>query len=497
MKSKKTIYLIWFMIVCLVAFMFVATYAYFTLEITGTGNKNEINSIFGNLEITFTDTSNVSLVNAYTGDSITKTFTVENTGDLPLFYDIYFKEVVNNFADPEDLVYSISSTNNGAYSTGTMVPTTNDNRIARAVSIAPGIVHSYTMTITFLRTDDDQSDNANKTFSAKISASPTVDVVAGGRIFKNNSLGYALLNNNTVLSSSGIDFSANATDGLYYTNTSIDSTTVYYFRGSNALNNNLIFAGKCWKIIRTTEDYGIRIIYNGTPTDNKCESVGSAVIDSSSFNDNNNYNAYVGYMFGSASSSGYLDEHANNNASMVKDKLDSWYGSNISTYASYVADSYYCNDRKTSSFTLNSVIYGKDGYGNHNTGYLSRNNLINNKPSYNCFNKLDIFTVQNDRGNASLNNPIGLITSAEAMYAGLNLSTDSSSNYLYSGNDYWTMSPAYFNGSRAYNSYITSGGKISDGVVSTSYGIRPVITLKQDTILIGGNGSAASPYKIN
>ena len=36
-------------------------------------------------------------------------------------------------------------------------------------------------------------------------------------------------------------------------------------------NNNVLFGGFCWKIVRTTDTGGIKLIYNGTPTnDNKC-----------------------------------------------------------------------------------------------------------------------------------------------------------------------------------------------------------------------------------
>ena len=374
MEKNKSMFFIGALILTLLALMFAGTYAFFSLNITGEGNKNEMNAFAGDMEITFNDTSNVSLINAYTGESITKTFTIENTGDATVYYDISFSEVTNNFADPEDLVYTISSTNNGAIVSQTVVPTTSNNKLASAVAIDAGVTQSYTLIITFLRTNEDQSDNSNKTFSAKISVEPTADDIAGGRIYTSNSLGYAILNNNTVLSSEGVDFDGAAVDGLYYTNSAIDGKTIYYFRGSNALNNNLIFAGKCWKIVRTTEDFGVRIIYNGEAIGNTCSGISNdtTVTGSSSFNENDEYNAYVGYMFGLPSSANYNDEHTNSTSSTIKGILDNWYTNNISTYNTYVSDSYYCNDRKTTSFTLNSVVYGFLGYGNNNTGYHTR-----------------------------------------------------------------------------------------------------------------------------
>ena len=41
-----------------------------------------------------------------------------------------------------------------------------------------------------------------------------------------------------------------------------DQYPIYYYRGA-VENNNVIFANKCWKIVRTTETGGTKLIYNG------------------------------------------------------------------------------------------------------------------------------------------------------------------------------------------------------------------------------------------
>jgi hypothetical protein len=84
--------------------------------------------------------------------------------------------------------------------------------------------------------------------------------------------------------------------------------TVYYFRG-DVDNNNVIWADKCWKIIRTTYTGGTKMIYNGVPTDvngaRQCLATGSDT--AITYNGANtfrfsNYNgaspADVGYMYG-------------------------------------------------------------------------------------------------------------------------------------------------------------------------------------------------------
>ena len=87
-------------IAIIVALMGTATYAYFTLEIEGVGKNNILRTFNKNMEITYTETSNVTLENAYTGDSLTKTFTVKNTGNTDVYYNVVLENVVNNFAKP-------------------------------------------------------------------------------------------------------------------------------------------------------------------------------------------------------------------------------------------------------------------------------------------------------------------------------------------------------------------------------------------------------------
>ena len=54
-------------------------------------------------------------------------------------------------------------------------------------------------------------------------------------------------------------------EGLYILpGTENDTNPIYYYRG-NVNNNNVLFAGYCWQIVRTTDTGGIKIIYNGKP----------------------------------------------------------------------------------------------------------------------------------------------------------------------------------------------------------------------------------------
>ena len=72
---------------------------------------------------------------------------------------------------------------------------------------------------------------------------------------------------------------------------------VYYYKG-NVQNNNVLFAGFCWKIVRTTETGGVKIVYNGIQKNGSCNNTGTdSQIGRSVFNSSYNSPSYVGYMY--------------------------------------------------------------------------------------------------------------------------------------------------------------------------------------------------------
>ena len=64
---------------------------------------------------------------------------------------------------------------------------------------------------------------------------------------------------------------------------------IKYYRG-NVTNNNVNFAGYCWKIIRTTEKGGTKLLYNGKPDSNGvCTNTGNdSLLTATTFNINSN-----------------------------------------------------------------------------------------------------------------------------------------------------------------------------------------------------------------
>ena len=148
--------------------------------------------------------------------------------------------------------------------------------------------------------------------------------------------------------------------------------------------------------------------------------------------------------------------------------------------------------------------YGTLGYGTNNTVYAPTKRFLNTSwswlgsqtPTLNCSQSNDLFTASgSSKGNKKLIYPIGLITADEVILAGGFGGSNNSSYYLYTGQDYWTLSPRFFNGGYASVFYVNSTGFLSSANVNGSYGVRPVINLKAD-LSFTGEGTIDSPYEV-
>ncbi len=83
-----------------------------------------------------------------------------------------------------------------------------------------------------------------------------------------------------LMADSSIGLDTNVNFDSYYSNSGVytiastenDTYPVHYYRG-NIDNNNVLFAGFCWKMVRTTSTGGVKLIYNGTPKDDYDSSI--------------------------------------------------------------------------------------------------------------------------------------------------------------------------------------------------------------------------------
>ena len=280
-----------------------------------------------------------------------------------------------------------------------------------------------------------------------------------------------------------IDFSKTSeqdnTNGVYMTTNTDSGIPVYYYRGN--VDNRVIFANKCWKIIRTTETGGVKLIYDGKPTNGQCNNTGgNSAIATSAFNLNRDNAKYVGYMYGNS-----IDDTTNTTDSTIKASIDTWYKNNMTNYTDKLEDTVFCSDR---SYTTNGSTLN----------FATKTRLdVNKTPTLKCKNLKDRFTVDINNGNGNLTYPIALITADETVYAGVVLNSANSTFYLKIGTWYVTMSPYDFTSSAPHVLYIGSGGILKGadgGVYDASGAVRPVISLKPGIAMTGGSGTATDPF---
>lgn len=242
-----------------------------------------------------------------------------------------------------------------------------------------------------------------------------------------------------------------------------------------------------------TSDYVGYYTFNGTRSstyNNYIYKIISVTAGSSS--------ARVGYKYVTYGTTSKEKAQTNTNSSDIKSYLDTWYENNIkgTTNEQYVKDNLFCNDRSISGNT--SSGYSNKGHGAERTLYRWYNgpwesySKYNNKMLLVCPQKNDAFTVSDtSKGNGALAYGIGLVTADEVVLAG-GWSSSNSNYYLYSGQDYWTMSPEYFNGT-AREHHVLPSGAADDDFVYIDNGARPVINLSSE-ILKNGSGTASDPY---
>ena len=187
-----------------------------------------------------------------------------------------------------------------------------------------------------------------------------------------------------------------------------------------------------------------------------------------------------------------LDNSTNENDSVIKTAIDTWYKKNIIDYTSQLEDTVFCNDR---SYDVSKGGFDKDHSNSSADVYFSSYQRVmnNKKPTLMCVNNNDKFTVEKSNGNGALDYPVGLLAVDEMMYVGV-VTSSNSSFYLYTGQNYWSLSPSTFYGWYASGIALKSTGQLGFDSVGASYGVRPSVSLKSGIMMVSGSGTATDPF---
>ena len=264
-----------------------------------------------------------------------------------------------------------------------------------------------------------------------------------------------------------------------------------------------------WRIIRTNENGGLKLLYFGNNPNSSFRIIGYSYFGY----DDRVYGVFsAGYMTGNYNdyntneTSNIANTRKNEENSFIKTFLDDWYENNIyQNYDEYTdKDVIYCNDRS---------------YGDENRNEFGAFIRLetNRTPTYMCGGNgkgglfeasqsiADKFNVSGQNGgNEKLTYPIALISADEVAYAGgvnstnapMWYSTNSSNESSNGSVDWWTMTPYEYDTEIGTRIFTVRSYNINDCYAYDFYGVRPVVSLKACTLWSHGDGSADNPYEI-
>jgi len=482
-------------------------------------------------EIAITETGNIF------------SFYIYNTGTYTTNYEIKLvpDNTNGNTVAPEYINYQICKDN---AENCTDIKTLGENSLIYTDALSPkketdaSNPSAYYFLRLWINNQYTETNGGTIKYNVEISAKN-----ASGYLDNKNTLAGAILNNpnitinNTVPSFTGIadyKITGDATSGeLGLFKAEDDYGTSYYFRGAQS-NNYVNFAGFTWRIVRINGDGSIRLILDGSLEKVKREGLDNYAGELSIYKESGYLgNAYIGYMHGSAEINNYSDTHKNIEDSNLKDAVDLFYETYLENdennyhYEKYLSDTLFCNDKTLANKNVGSSNTAL-GYGLNKTYYSAteRNyykeslNYVtvatptlkcaeNSEYNYSRFtSNLDVSEITSK--GVSINNdlihPIALITVDELVMAGLFSNVPNSVLYIFdaykngmSSTGFWTMTPYYThsNGSQATFIISYSSSSLATSFHTNTASIRPVINLKKDILISGGNGTQSEPYTIN
>lgn len=283
--------------------------------------------------------------------------------------------------------------------------------------------------------------SAKKSMDGVISTAPTLyDIMSSKAVMDN-------IRSEFVDTNSGVNFTSPSSDyngkGIYIrAGTEEEEHPILYYRGE-VDDNHLLLGNMCFRIVRTTDTGGIKLLYDGEANNGVCDNTGA---DSASgtyrFNGNNITSLQVtgsfyyatsmvnsGYMYGTVYASNVYVMHTYNDSVFVYGNDVTWNGS-----------SYTLVDTVTSS----PASWSSD-----------RNSVIANKHRYTCFSTSntcsEVYYVYGTT-NASLASYVILTNGKKMDDAILEMTTESTNttdSTIKSNIDLW-----YSNNMTSYSDYL-------------------------------------------
>ena len=160
---------------------------------------------------------------------------------------------------------------------------------------------------------------------------------------------YNVLKNEAKIGTYAQEYTGTHNDSI---NTSLSTEKVYHWYASvndtdkadTILDKwNVIFGGFCWQMIRTTDTGGVKMIYNGTPTNGKCNNTGEDQQIGKSYYNGYSSVSFVGYMYNTVYSTNFKG-NVDSVYSYSTPAITYWYADSVtwdSTSSKWILDNPY------------------------------------------------------------------------------------------------------------------------------------------------------------
>ena len=469
MDKKKVFVVLVSAFVIMICLTYQGTYSYFTATVEGTGNR-ENNTSTGQTDtlenLILSEGSNVVSSTMIPGDSVTYIFTVQNPNNIDVCFNLLWSNTTNTFVNQKDLVVKLEKGDGTVLVNNKQFPATNSGttELLLGTSIKASTTDTYTLTVTYLSTDEDQTADMDKSFSGTIIGE---------------------LGECTFPLATDVILAKGETDELKFDKT-VDNNLRYI--GANP-NNYVSFNNELWRIIGVFNN-----IDDGTGT----KETRVKIIR----------NEPIGNYSWDGDASGYYDNDWSGSALQIV--------LNEGAYWNRASGECPYGQKKTiiCDFTNNGLIEEtKSMIGNAkwNLGGASSSNI----PSsfYTSERGTDVWRSERP---TEWTGKIGLMYPSDYGYATSGGSTtnretclntelynwddydDCSNNdwLLDSSNDQWTLTP---NSSYGYDVFYmgSSGTANLQYVYYPSYVVSPTLYLSSNVKISGGDGSEGNPYTLS
>ena len=216
-----------------------ASYAYFALRVVNNGNLESLSIKSKNLRLIYGDGNNkITAEKIYPGTVVaSKTFTVTNQGeDTEYLVDLEdinvyfvkttpFEDAGDTTTLSNDFVYTLTCSSNIDTCNGvgeTVFP--NNDAIVVTNKIKEGDIHSYTLTVTFKETNEDQNSEQNKGFNAIVNIK---DIREFNPFTNPNTLAYKIVDNGSKnIGGTRLVMSTDSNIGSEFANIKYDETAI-------------------------------------------------------------------------------------------------------------------------------------------------------------------------------------------------------------------------------------------------------------------------------